>query len=100
MIDILVCAGGTAATIFGRAQLKAGLRAGGGRKFAIMSLALLAQVLFLAGMLFFFLTAKNRAAGVGWLGMGVSVAGIGAAVYAWTAQLVDGDKGIRLPETE
>ena len=100
MIDVLLCAACLFATTYYKPQLKARLREGGTQKVIVSMMSLAVQLLFLAGMIFFFLVMNMRQLAQGILGIVFTSLAIVATTWAWVVQVKNSDKGISLPEEE
>ena len=100
MINMLLCAVCSYATISYRGYLKNCLRAGGVGKFLVHAMSLSAQLLFLTGVLFYFLVMKQLAFVPGIIGISITACTMAAAASVWLLQLKNSDKGIRLTEEE
>lgn len=99
-INVLLCAACTLASTYYRPQLKAKLRAGGFGKVVISAMSLSVQLLFLAGLMFFFLVMNMVQLAQGIVGMVFTGLVMFGVICVWVAQLRNSDKGIRLTEEE
>jgi uncharacterized membrane protein len=98
MINVLLCAACTFATTYYKPQLRSKLRGGGKGKVLVSAMSLAVQLLFLAGMIFFFLVMNMVQLAQGVLGIVFTSFAIVATTWAWVVQLKNSDKGISLTE--
>lgn len=96
--NVLLCVACSLTTTSRKTELKAKLRAGGKGKLLVSAMSLAVQLLFLTGMLFFFLVMNMGQFVMGIVGMVITSVAIVAAIYGWVAQLKNSDKRISLTE--
>jgi hypothetical protein len=100
MINVLLCAACSYASISYRQHLKKYLQAGGVSKFLVNAMSLLVQLLFLTGVLFYFLVMTVVAFVPGIVGVSITACTMVAATSLWVVQSKNSDKSISLPEEE
>ena len=97
-INVLGCAACSLVTASYKPLLKATIRAGGKGRILVCAMSLSAQLLFLSGVLFFFLVMQLAQLVVCIVGMVFTSLAIVTATYVWVVELKNCDKGISLPE--